>query len=218
MDTARESIGQLHAGDHCCAIYHTEKEYDALSCEFVQQGVERGEKILYLAVLHSVEYLQKKLEAYGIDVEGLLAKGQLSIVTAQDTYLREATFDPDKMIEDVLKPAVAQALAEGYPALRATGEMTWVLTGHPGSERLIEYESKLNDFYGSHRAFGLCQYKRAQFDSEVLIDVLHTHSRALVGTRICDNRKHYYVTEKQFMGSDRPGAVLDQFLSNLAAQ
>jgi len=41
-----------------------------------------------------------------------------------------------------------KAVAQGYPALRMTGEMTWVLRGLPGSERLLEYEAKLNrDFY-----------------------------------------------------------------------
>jgi hypothetical protein len=49
----------------------------------------------------------------------------------------------------LLESETEQALADGYAALRVTGEMGWALRGLPGSERLIEYEAKLNRFFPS---------------------------------------------------------------------
>jgi hypothetical protein len=54
--------------------------------------------------------------------------------------------------------------------------MTWVLHGLPGSERLLEYEAKLNrDFYPKYLALGICQYDRWKFDHEIIKGVIMTH-------------------------------------------
>jgi len=43
----------------------------------------------------------------------------------------------------LLRSQTERALAEGYAALRVTGEMSWASRDLPGSERLIDYEAKL---------------------------------------------------------------------------
>jgi PAS domain S-box-containing protein len=109
-----------------------------------------------------------------------------------------------------------RALAEGYPALRATGDMTWALRGLPGSERLIEYEAMLNNFFPGSKCLALCQYDLRRFDQGILLDVLATHPIALVGTELYDN--FYYLPPQDFLGGDRPAATLRQWLDNLAAR
>ena len=87
----------------------------------------------------------------------------------------------------MLKKATERALNEGYQALRVTGEPTCALKGLPGSNRLFEYEVKLNDFFPSSKCMGICQYDRRQFDSGMLLDVLATHPIVVIGTQIFDN-------------------------------
>jgi len=70
--------------------------------------------------------------------------------------MQQGLFDPDGMIV-LLRVETERALAEGYPALRVTGEMSWAPRGLPCSERLIEYEAKLNEFFPG----GNCQSGRA---------------------------------------------------------
>jgi hypothetical protein len=208
------SVKDMIPGDHYCGIYRTDAEHRAIVTAFIRQGVERHEKMLYVVNIHTAAGLKALLASAGVDVDALLANGQLVILTAKDAYLKEGEFDPDKMIELLTKETEA-ALAEGYAALRVTGEMTWALAGEPGSERLVEYESKLNRFFPSSKCYAICQYDRRRFDSEVLLDVLHTHPKVMSGVDRYENENMYFVPTEAFLGPDRQSAVLDRWLHNL---
>lgn len=117
------------------------------------------------------------------------------ILTVDDAYMRDEVFNPEGMIA-LLRTETERAQSEGYPTLRVTGEMTWVLQGLPGSERLIEYESKLNKFLPNSKCLAICQYDRRRLPSKVLLDMLSTHPIAVVGTEVYDN--FYYVPQKNF--------------------
>jgi PAS domain S-box-containing protein len=174
--------------------------------------LELGEKVLYIVDAHTAETVLKYLRDDGVEVEPYLANGQLSILTPSDAYMQNGIFDPDRMI-NLLRSETERALAEGHSALRVTGEMTWALRGLPGSERLIEYEAKLNRFFPGSKCLALCQYDRQRFQPDVLLDVLTTHPIAVVGTEIHDNP--YYIPPTDFLGPDRPAATLSHWLQNL---
>lgn len=209
------AIGEMKPGDHYCGIYRTDDDHRAIVIDFVRDGVARGEKMIYIVNIQSAEQLRTTLAEAGIDVDSLVQKGQLVILTAKDAYLKEGQFEPDKMI-GLLREAVDQALAEGYTALRATGEMTWALAGEPGSERLVEYESLLNHFFPDSKCYAVCQYDRRRFDSEMLLDILHTHPKVLFGKQGFDNSRMYYVPPELFLERDRQSATLDTWLKNLS--
>lgn len=209
------SISRMHPGDHYCGIFRTDEDHRQLVLEFVRDGIARGEKMLYLVNIHTAAHLEKMLREAGIDAGPLLTSGQLTIRAAKDAYLTDGEFVPEKMIQ-LLREATQHALDEGYPALRATGEMSWALAGDPGSERLVEYESLLNTFFPGSKCIAFCQYDRRRFDSEMLLDILHTHPKVLFGTEGCDNADMYYVPPESFLEADRPSAVLDRWLHNLS--
>jgi len=208
-------ITDLRPADHLCCLYETEEEHRALLAPYLQQGLERGEKVLYIVDAHTAETVLNYLRDNGVEVEPYLANGQLSMLTINDAYMRDGIFNPDGMIE-LLRSETERALAEGYQALRVTGEMTWALQGLLGSERLIEYEAKLNTFLPGSKCLALCQYDRRRFQPDVLLDVLATHPIAVVGTAIYDN--FYYIPVTDFLGPDRVGATLRRWLHNLEAR
>ena len=199
-------------GDHLCCIYETDAERKAAVVPYLRLGLERGEKILYIVDARTAQAVLRDLRDDGVDVEACLARGQLAILTRDDTYVRDGAFDPTAMLE-TLRETTEQAVAEGYPALRITGEMTWALRGLPGSDRLIEYESRLNDFFPGSRALALCQYDRRRFDPGVLLDVLRTHPHVAFGTEIVENP--YYLPPAEFSGVDRPARDLGAWMRNL---
>lgn len=170
----------LKPDDHVCCLYEAEEEHQAVLTPFLRQGLERGEKLLYIVDEHSAETVLQYLRDDGVVVEPYLASGQLCLVTSNDAYLRDETFDPSEMIA-MLRRETERALAEGYPALRVTGEMTWSLQRLPGSERLIEYESRLNVFLPGSKCLALCQYDRRRFPPDILLSVLTTHPVIAVG-------------------------------------
>lgn len=209
------SIARMKPGDHYCGIYRSDEDHRALIVDYVREGIARNEKMFYLVNLQTAEQLRGTLRAAGIDVDALIDKGQLVIMTAKDAYLRDGQFDPDRMI-DLLSEETDKAIAEGYAALRATGEMTWALAGEPGSERLVEYEARVNELFARKPCYGLCQYDRRRFDSEMLLDILHTHPKVLFGLDGFDNREMYFVDPELFLERDRQSATLDTWLKNLS--
>lgn len=205
----------MQPGDHYCGIFRSDDEHRRVSIDFVRLGIERNEKMLYIVNLVSAVQLKAMLTSAEIDVDALVDKGQFVIMTAKETYLQDGTFHPEKMI-DVLAQAEADALAAGYSALRVTGEMTWALAGDPGCERLIEYEAMLTEFYAAHpHVYAICQYDQRRFDSDLLIDVLQTHPKVLIGTNGFDNSSMYYVQPDAFRSADRHNAILRTWMSNL---
>ena len=95
---------------------------------FLRQGLERGEKVVYIADAYTAETILDYLRDDRLDVEPYLARGQLVILTRDESYLREGVFDPDGMIA-LLRAETDQTLAEGYSALRVSGEMIPPPTG-----------------------------------------------------------------------------------------
>ena len=208
----KQALASLKPGDHLCCLYQTEKEHRAVLTPFLRLGLERGEKVIYIVDVSSSEKILEYLRSEGIDVKGSLRSGQLQILSRNETYTREGCFDPDGMIE-LLKTETQKALNEGYTALRVTGEMSWALRGLPGSERLIEYEAKLNRFFPGSRCLAICQYDRRKFAPDILLDVLATHPLAIVGTELYDN--FYYIHPQDLLGQNPEGARLNNWLESL---
>jgi hypothetical protein len=209
------SIERMHSGDHYCGIYRTDEDHRAIIVDFIRQGVRKNEKMFYIVNIQTAAQLRATLAKANVNVDELVDKGQLLIVTAKEAYLKDGQFDPEKMIA-LLGQETDKALAEGYAALRATGEMTWALAGEPGSERLVEYESRLNDFFPTKKCYAVCQYDRRRFDAEMLLDILHTHPKVLFGREGFDNSEMYFVPNEAFCTHDRQGAILDTRLKNLS--
>lgn len=177
---AASPLGGLQPGDHIVFLYETEEEHRTLLTSFLRQGLARGEKVIYLTDAHTEETLLDYLREGGVNPEPYLTRGQLVFLTAQDAYLEGGSFDPGRMIAR-LEALAQEALAEGYTTLQVAEEMTWALQGLPGSERLREYEARLEAFFRKGTCIGLCQYDRRRFDAETLLEMVRLHPLVAFG-------------------------------------
>lgn len=209
----KKMLEDLKPGDHLCFLFSSEAEHLAVMTPFLSQGLAAGEKVIYLADQHAPRVILGYLKKQGLKVEPYLHRGQLQILDASSVYLSGGLFDPEAMISWA-KTEVEKALAEGYPTLRATGEMTWATKGYLGSERLTEYEARLNEIIPGSRCLAICQYDRRQFDPVLLMDILAVHPKAIIGTEVMDNI--YYLPPGEFLSSGANAAKLSHFLDNLA--
>ncbi len=207
-----DRIEELRPGDHLCTIYDSDEQHRALLTRFIAAGLARGERVLYVVDARTGDTIRAYLADAGVDPADAERRDQLWILAQHDTYLRDDRFDPDAMIE-LLAEETERARADGFTALRITGEMSWVLRGLPGSERLVEYEAKLNRFFPGRRALALCQYDRRRFDASVLLDVLRTHPLAAVGDELMDNP--HYVPPEELLADPRPDRELDHWIARM---
>ncbi|MBN2240174.1 MAG: MEDS domain-containing protein, partial [Dehalococcoidales bacterium] len=174
-----EELEALKPHDHLCLIYESKEEWRDAVVPFLVTGLRQSEKCLYVVDSSTIDDIRRYLSEEGIDVAAVEETGQLVILQETETYTKDGSFDPDKMIA-LLITETDNAIAEGYQALRVTGEMTWVLRGHPGSEKLLEYEAKLNrDLFRYYPCLAICQYDRWKFDPEIIKGVIMTHPKLI---------------------------------------
>jgi signal transduction histidine kinase len=207
-----EAINNLQPHDHLCLIYETQDEQFEAAIPYIHEGLKQGEKCIYIADENTVESVQTEMNKTGIDVDFYQKSGALSIVTSQESYVKGGSFDPDRMIQ-FLENLTKQAKEEGYSALRVTGEMTWVLAGDPGSERVMEYEARLNYFIGKNDCLAICQYNRNKFSPDTILDVIHTHPLVIFGRTVANN--FYYIPPDEFLQPGQASLEVDRLLSNI---
>jgi hypothetical protein len=169
-------------------FYRNRAEQFSIAVPYIQIGLERRERCLYIADDNSPRAIIAALEEAGVDTSAAISRGALTITTKHDTYLHCGEFDPQQMIANLDKE-VRQALAKGYAGLRGTGEMTWALTLPAALARLNEYESELEVSF-PEKFIGLCQYNENGFEPAMISDVLRTHAKVIARGRLFEN-PHY---------------------------
>lgn len=205
-------IERLSVHDHVCLLYETGEDQFASIIPYIRAGLERNEKCVYIADDNPRDIVLDAIGRGGLDIDAALRSGAFQILCKEDTYLQNGFFNPDLMI-DLIGEAARCAEAEGYTALRATGEMTWLLHGDPGVERFAEYEAKLNYFFPEHNALGLCQYNLKRFSPDVILDVLRTHPAVIYKGFVCNN--FYYVPSNELFSPDRKSMEVERLLGNI---
>ncbi len=211
-DYTPTTLGDLKPGDHVAFIYKTEEEHRSVLEPFLRDGLERGQKVVYIAETHSPGAVLDYFRKSRFDVRPYLDCEQLVIKGPEETYLRDGVFDPYTVLS-MWKEEVERAVAQGYTGLRATGEMSWVLREPPGCEQLIEYEAKICEFCEEAQCLALCQYDQKHFGSDLLMDVLQTHRIVILGTELCHN--FYYFPLAALTGHSLPAARCDIWTMNL---
>ncbi|MBM4447534.1 MAG: PAS domain S-box protein, partial [Chloroflexi bacterium] len=208
-----QMLEALNPHDHLCLIYESPEEWRAAAVPFIAIGLKRGQKCIYIVDTSTADEIRKYLGEEGVDVASAEKSGQLSVLHETKAYTKEGSFDPNRMIA-LLISETEKAITEGYTALRVTGEMTWVLRGHPGSEKLLEYEAKLNrDFFPKYPCLAICQYDRWKFDPEIIKGVVMTHPLLIKGNQVYHNL--YYIPPQEFLNEKCAELEVQHWLNNL---
>ncbi len=203
----------VDAIDHFALLYEDQAEQFASVLPFIAEGLERGERCLYVADDNSREDVLAALRDYDIDIDAALESGALTVDTAAETYRRTGEFDRASMMEfweDELEEAKATG---GYSGLRAAAEMTWMLEGDLSADELAEYEALLNPLYEDEDFVVMCQYNRGRFPSEVVHDVIKTHPYIVADNSVSQN--FYFTPPEQFFGDEAMETKIDRMLATL---
>lgn len=173
-------------GTHMCYIFNDDDERRKLIARFLQSGLSSNEKVDYFVDTVSPDEVIASLHELGVDTDTLARSEQLSIKPAPQVYCAGNVFVPEQMLAKLVE-LHEQGLAQGYSGARASGEMTWALNGCAGSERLIEYESGINDLVVTSPITAICQYDARRFDGATLFEVLRVHPMMVVHGHVVRN-------------------------------
>lgn len=183
---------------HMCLIYDDDSERRKVIGRFLDAGLREREKAAYFTDVTAPEEVRAWLAELGT---GLPLRddsaGQLVITNAVETYCPKGVFVPDEMLQG-LRAFHDTACREGYSGSRVSGEMSWALRGIPGSERLMEYEARVNEVLATHPVIAICQYDARRFSGAMIFDVLKVHPMMVVNGTIV--RNPYYVLPQELLG------------------
>ena len=185
------------AGTHMCLIYSDEKERLELLSKFLDAGIKAGEKTIYAGDdITSLEAFEKWLTDMGVQVPSREANNQLEVLNAEEAYCPDGRFDPEAKL-DSWGVLYNKYKAEGYSNLRVSAETKWATKGIPGTERLIEYEAKINDLFRIYPVTAICQYNANVFDGATILNILKVHPQMIVHGQIIQNP--YYLSLQEFL-------------------
>jgi len=193
-------IGQpgvnVEPGDHICAFYPTLAERDDILLPYLSEGMRGGEKCIAVLDTDDLDGIRQAVSSQ--DAPTPTAADQLDLRHSRNAYLANGIFETEAML-NFWEENVGAAVAHGFPFTRVVGEMTWALSNLPGVDELVSYEAKLNRLLPRFPQVILCLYELERFDGEVLVDILKTHPKVLLGGMVLDNP--YYLEPEEFLAS-----------------
>lgn len=184
-------------GDHVCGFYYGEAERDAVLLPFLRNGVLAGDKCV--AVLDSTRP-DDVIERIGAGPEQV-ASGQVEFYDSAQTYLRTGAFRPEQMISFWEERARATSDEGRFGFARVVGEMSWLERVPPARESVVRYESWADDFAARYPHAVLCLYDLRRLGSGILLDLLRTHPKLLLGGLVLENPHH--LTGDEFVAARR---------------
>ena len=187
----------LPCATHICAFFDSvEQEYDCLVPYFAE-GLKQGEQVVTIRDAQEMAPHTRALQdRMDVRLDEPLRTGQFRVLASEETYLRDGFFGHERMglmLEDVLK----EAEASPFGRVRTCGDMTWALREMPGTDELMEYESRVNAFLQNHDCTLMCVYDVNKFSGRAVMDVLATHPMVLMGDRMYENP--YYVEPTEYL-------------------
>lgn len=179
-------ISKAELGDHFSFVYQDEEQLFSVIIPFFIKGLSLNHKCIYIIDKTSKQKIIDEFMKKKVNLSNFITSGQFLILNSAETYLKDGYFDPDRMI-NVLRETEKNTLKEGYSGLRVTGEISWILSGAKGSDRLIEYESRLCSFFSGSKTAAICQYNEKELKPELLAESIHCHPELIFYGKRCEN-------------------------------
>jgi len=193
----RGAVGPLR---HVCAFFNSTDEQHRVLRPFITDGFADGDKAYhYVDPARREEHLGW-LAGAGIDVPGTMGTGQLEVHPWQDSTLRDGRFDLDTWLV-VFEEVLRSGPAAGYGQTRFFGHMEWALTDLPGTENLMEYETRVNYVIPKYEGTVVCSYDLTKFGASAVLDALRTHPVVIIGGLLQENP--FYVSPDQLLSEIR---------------
>lgn len=172
-------------GDHICGLYSTHAQRDQILLPFLEAGLAAGDKCICVVDGTDPREVVAALGAQA-DAVNCVATRQLEVMRAPDMYLRSGSFSADEVIGS-WKAAMSDVMYDGrFDVVRAVE--TWSRREVvPDIDELMLLESEMNRFLPLFPQVVVCLYDIERFGSGIIVDLLKTHPRMLIGGMLVEN-------------------------------
>jgi len=199
MDLSVEGKSErIPPGSHILQLYNKVNEIAGVTARLLATGLESSEKCLFAASAASVEEMQQSLTKLGIDIAAAQDAGQLVFISDRDELLVGKRFDPYHLLS-THQTFIAQALREGWKAVRVSMDMSWLTADISTPEQVLKYEAASDAVFTFQNApiIALMHYDYSKLPGQLVVEMLKLHPIAVVGKFI--KRNPYYLNSEQYL-------------------
>ena len=173
MKVTNDVIGDVTWGTHVCQFYQTKEDLTDILVPFFQAGLENNEFCLWItAEFLDENEIRRTMTKNLPQFDHYLRIGQIEIISYTRWYLTNGVFDQNRAL-DAWIDKLDQALVKGYKGMRATADIAPLI--ERDWERLVDYETRLNDCIGKYRMIRVCTYPLEKCRSSEVVNVIRTH-------------------------------------------
>jgi len=160
-------------GSHNCLYYESTENLLEFVAYFFEQGFRINESCAWivpqsLGVKGAKAALGERIKDLNIYTE----KGQLELLSHEDSYLRPGIFSPDEVLELVTKKE-QDVLKQGYSGLRGSGDVSWLQ--EKDWDKWVAYEKALDKMIPNKKITALCTFPVEKFDIGKLLTLSCSH-------------------------------------------
>ncbi len=202
MDLSVEGKSErIPPGSHILQLYNRVNEISGVTARLLGVGLAGAEKCLFAGSQASVDEIATYLTKAGFDVPAAQEAGQLVLTADREPYLVGTRFDPDHLLS-THQTFIAQALREGWRAVRISMDMTWLtqeLTTPEQVQQVLKYEAASDAVFTFQNApiIALMHYDYSKLPGQLVVEMLKLHPIAVVGKFI--KRNPYYLNSEQYL-------------------
>jgi MEDS: MEthanogen/methylotroph, DcmR Sensory domain len=204
MDTHAQSAqftgGAFGPNRHICAFFNSVDEQHRVLRPYIREGFADGDKAFHYVDPERQDEHLRWLAGAGVNVTEATNTGQLEVRPWQGSTLEGGRFDLETWLS-TFEEVLQSGPAAGYGQTRFFGHMEWALTGLPGTEDLMEYETRVNYVIPKYEDTVVCTYDLTKFGASAAMDALRTHPVVIIGGLVQENP--FYVSPDQLLSEIR---------------
>ena len=199
MDLSVEGKSErIPSGSHIVQLYNKVSEITGVTARLLEMGLQAHEKCLFAGTSAAVQEMEAALKKADIDVAEAKVAGQLIMLIERESLLVNNRFDPYHLLS-THQTFIAQALREGWKAVRISMDMSWLTKDVATPEQILKYEAASDAVFTFQNApiIALMHYDYAQLPGALVVELLKLHPIAVVGKFI--KRNPYYLNSEQYL-------------------
>ncbi|CQH61886.1 MEDS domain histidine kinase [Halobacterium hubeiense] len=190
----RAELGSQTLPRHLALFYRSNEAQLAASTAFLVEGLQSGNRCIYLLDVNTAADIKAELRRANIDAEARIDAGDLVIRDAEEVYLASG-FDPTKMIATVEDEANT-SIADGYDGLWLAGENSWCFHTDLSFDPILDFEAEFDAACPDLPVTALCQYDLDRFSETSTAKALRTHEQIIYQNQLCENP--FYIPPEEY--------------------
>lgn len=161
-------------GDHVCWVFDSDDDLRTATVIFLDDGLRRGESLLYVGDARDEDALQSQLAMLG-DVDQLIADGVLRVQPARALYAPAGRAEPVAQVE-AYRVMTDEAVSSGQTGLRVAADATSLVTDEEQRRAFMAYEIAVDRYIANAPMTAMCAYDHRALGGAVA-DLACVHRR-----------------------------------------